>query len=199
MRRHAVAPAGGGDARARAGGRALVLLLALAPVDRAAADGPVDVRVTRGSDGCHVTGSFTAPVSRRVAWDVLSDYDHISRFVSSIVSSKVERGTDGRLRVDQVATAKLLFVRKRIHVRLDVTEQAPQWILFRDVLGRDFRAYEGTWEVVPDSAGARVVYTLMAEPKTIPKSMCRSMLKSAARELLQEVRAEMLRRTRTAR
>ena len=48
---------------------------------------------------------------------------------------------------------------------------------------------------LPDSAGVEVHYTLLAEPRSsIPRMMCRGMLRSTARQLLEQVRAEMLRR-----
>jgi hypothetical protein len=79
-------------------------------------------------------------------------------------------------------------------VALEVTEDAPTRIHFRDVCGRSFKSYVGRWTIDPDGAGVRVSYALEARPCSAPPLFGRSILASNARGLLESVRVEMLRR-----
>src|SRR5262245_42490711 len=82
--------------------------------------GPADIAVTVG-DGrgsCSVRGTFAVPVASPVAWQVLTDYDSLGRFVRSIESSHLEHGADGQTEVRQVALGGVFPFRKRVHVLL---------------------------------------------------------------------------------
>jgi ribosome-associated toxin RatA of RatAB toxin-antitoxin module len=156
----------------------------------------IDLTVDAARGGaCSVHGEFVVHASPEVAWAVLSDYEHIPRFVHSMLSSKVERTADGRIVVEQEAEGHMFVFHRRVMVQLEVREQPRQWIEFHDVLGKDFHYYVGGWDVSPDSAGTRVAYRLEANPKVaMPGSMRRGVLRRSAQDLLEEVRAEMLRR-----
>jgi hypothetical protein len=181
--------AGAGE-RARV---ALLLLLVVAPIV-AAAD-PVHVTLEDTPGVCHVRGEFRAPVSGDTAWAVLSDYDHIGAFVPSVVSSHVEWRHENQLLLRQHAVGSMLFVKHQIEVLLAVSEETGLGITFRDVLGKDFRSYQGSWSLAADSSGTRVVYEVEADPRAaIARVFCRSALRRTALDLLERVRAEMLRR-----
>lgn len=182
-------PAAGARFCARAG---VFLLLLLAPLRSQAA--PVEVEIDGGRESCHVTGGFSAPVPIAIAWQVLCDYDHIPRFVPSMVSSRSER-RDGQLIVSQVARAGFMVFHKNVRVELEVIEEPMQQIVFQDRLRRDFVEYWGSWTLAVDSTGTRVDYSLGAEPRgALARSLCRGTLKRTAKDLLVQVREEMLRR-----
>jgi hypothetical protein len=167
-------------------------LLALAFSSRA--DQP-SVAVGNSGSGCRVAGSFRAAVPETLAWQVLTDYDHISRFVSSMRQSRIERRTDDSLFVRQDAISSFFIFHRHVQVLLDVRETPASRIAFYDVLGKDFREYRGEWRISSDSTDTVVNYELLAEPHVpMPRSMCRGMLRDVARDLLSQVRAEMLRR-----
>jgi carbon monoxide dehydrogenase subunit G len=167
----------------------LVLLAALA--------GAPDVAVTlsSGRGSCAVHGTFAVPVSRAVAWQVLTDYDSLGRFVRSIESSHLEHDADGRPLVRQKAVGSALMIRRRVHVLLALDVDADRRIGFRDVLGKDFHRYVGAWRLSTDSSATRVDYDLEAEPRgLVARTFCRGALRSTATELLTQVRDEMIRR-----
>lgn len=187
---------GGAGSRAltRAFARAASLVL-LVLVTSPALGSAADVAVGDSDGSCHVRASFTAPVSRDVAWDVLADYDSIGRFVSSVRTSRMERQPDGRLLLRQDAVGSVFMFKRQIQVLLEIEEEAGSRIHFHDVLGKDFRSYVGEWRITADSLGTRVVYEIEAQPKgAIARAFCRGPLRSAARDLLSEVRVEMIRR-----
>lgn len=184
--------------RWRSGGalrRALAGVFAVLGLAARAECGPDVVVAMDDSRSCRVHGTFSAAVSRAVAWAVLADYDSIGRFVPSVRSSRLERLPDGRLRLHQEAVSSMFLVRKQVKVVLDIQEEPGVRIGFRDVLGQDFRSYEGEWRIAPDSAGTRVEYRVEADPSSsLARVMCRGVLKHNAQDLLGQVRREMLRR-----
>jgi carbon monoxide dehydrogenase subunit G len=167
----------------------LVLLTAIASAN--------DVSVTSGSGrgSCDVRGTFSAPVPAAVAWQVLTDYDSLGRFVHSIESSRLERRDDGTLFVRQTAVGGPSILRRHIHVLLALELEPHKRIGFRDTLGQDFESYSGEWRVIADSTTTRIEYEVRAEPRGLfARSFCRGALDHAARELLTEVRDEMMKR-----
>src|SRR5262245_55829591 len=89
----------------------LTLTLALATSPARAHEPNVAIDDTAAC--CMVHGDFLAPVSASVAWDVLTDYDHIPKFVSSMRASHVERSEDGGLLVRQDAVGGVLLFHRR--------------------------------------------------------------------------------------
>jgi ribosome-associated toxin RatA of RatAB toxin-antitoxin module len=160
--------------------------------------GGIAVALDGAGHACRVHGSFVAPISTEAAWDVLSDYDHIPSFVSSMVSSHAERKADGRLLVHQTAVGGVFLLRRRMEVVLETHEEPGRRIAFRDVLAKDFESYAGAWGIAADSAGVQVTYRLEVEPRSaIARTFCRRTLRHTAEDLLAQVRAEMMRRART--
>jgi len=182
--------------RAFTRGASLVLLLLVA-LPALASDSDVAFDDTEGS--CRVLASFTAPVPRAVAWNVLADYDSIGRFVSSVRTSRMERQPDGRMLLRQDAVGSVFMFKQQIQVLLEIEEEPGSRIRFHDVLGKDFRSYVGEWRITADSLGTRVVYEIEAQPKgAIARALCRGPLRKAARDLLTQVRGEMIRRAESA-
>ena len=175
---------------------ALVLLLLL-PAHAGAKT--VEVQLDPAAGVCGVSGWFLAPVSVAVAWDVLTDYDHIPDYVHSMVASHRERDAGGALRVRQTASAGVFIFRRHMNVLLAIAETPHRRIAFHDVLGKDFEHYTGNWRIERISSGTRVSYSLAAEPKgALPRRMCRGALRKSAASLLGQVRTEMLRRSKLA-
>jgi carbon monoxide dehydrogenase subunit G len=155
----------------------------------------VSVTSTRGA--YRIEGSFGVETEPTVAWAVLTDYDRVPSFVSSMRSSTAQR-EDGRLLVTQEAVGRIGPFTRTMHVVLDVTEQELEVIAFRDVGGGSFRSYAGSWRIEPDGVGLRITYTLDLRPRTSPPLFAKSIIASNARGLLEQVRTEIRRRSRIA-
>ena len=186
--------------RAGAGNRARSALAALFIVAGAAvarADN-VSLTVEDGHGVYRVHGTFTAPVSPGVAWAVLTDYDHIGAYVKSIRASAVERRGDGWLLLRQNARGGMFPLQRTVHVLLDVREEQGNRITFHDRLGQDFRLYSGSWVLGDADPGVSVSYALEARLITaMPHGLGRGLMGHQARDLLEQVRAEMVRRATT--
>jgi hypothetical protein len=128
-------------------------------------------------------------------WKVLTDYENISKFVSSMRKSTIKESTTDRLLLEQEALGKEFVFSKRIRVVLQVTEIPYRKILFEDVSHADFEFYEGSWEIQSGPAGCDVLYRLNCKRLfMVPNILAKDALKKSAAGLLNEVRAEILRR-----
>jgi carbon monoxide dehydrogenase subunit G len=159
-----------------------------------AADHDPVVAVADSGDVYRVRASLHVSVPPAIAWNVITDYDRIADFVSSMRASRAERGPDG-LVVHQEVVAGVFPFRRRLKVSLAIDEDPGRRISFRDALGASFRTYQGQWRITPEASGTRVEYALDARPRAaFPRRIGRSMMSRSAQGLLQEVRDEMLRR-----
>ena len=185
---------GRGRARARPLRPVAVLALLLASAWPARAD-DLSVSVVLRDKIYEVRGRFTTLASRDTVWRVLTDYERIPGFVGSMKHSTVEHRDGPRVRVNQSASIGVFPMRKTARLALDVFEEQPNRLAFRDTLGQDFRLYSGSWELQSDSARTTVIYTLEATPKApVPSWIGRSMMSHAATDLLRQVHAEIERR-----
>ena len=142
-----------------------------------------------------IEGRFTVDAATATAWGVITDYDGIDRFVSSMQSSRVLRREPGRTVIEQIGRGHFLFFHKTVELTLDVKEE-PGRVEFQKDYGPDFNAYSGSWEIHPFEGGCSVVYRLDAEPAASlgPRFAAKRALKQTAEDLLKQVRQEILRR-----
>ena len=174
-------------------GAALLALACAAP--RAWADG-VQVRLTELTRKTYsIEGVFQVKASSTAVWDVLTDYDRIGRFVSSMRHSRVvETRPDGTLIMEQEAVGRVLFFSRTVRLRLEVRRDA-EGLRFEDLDHKDFRRYAGSWTTRAAAGGTEVTYRLEAEPDFMaPSLLKRRGLRRGAKDLLEQVRAEILRR-----
>ena len=181
--------------------RAAAVLSACMAAAGFAAAGPARVSVGRGENGAYkITGGFEARAPASVAWSVLTDYEGLGKFVSSIRSSRVLKRTAHGAVLEQTGAARFLFVSRQVTLTLAVEETPQSRLDFKDADGRQFDRYEGSWTIAPSSAGCRVDYELTALPGPTlgPRFAVKSALKSGARGQLDGVRAEIERRAAAA-
>lgn len=176
----------------------------MAVAEAAAADGPagpngVVARVTQGAEGYEVDGRFTVTAPRSVVWEVLTDYDSISRFVSSMRESRVvERGPD-EVWVEQEAVGRLFLFKRRLRTTLRVQEVPPETIRFEDVLHKDFESYRGEWRIAGNDREIEVTYQVVARPAaSVPGFVARGMFQRTVHQLLTELAKEITTRAAVA-
>lgn len=175
---------------------ALVLIFSGLKLGRALIKDPIEVTMTSGLDGGHfLQGSFMVDASTAVAWETLTDFDHIHTFVSSMRSSRRMPERTNGLFVEQVMSGKVGLFRKKISTILKIEQKEPVRIEFTDILKHSFRSYTGSWEIAQWDNGLAVTYKLQATPAFFaPDFITNGAFKRSVRSLLEEVREEMLRR-----
>jgi carbon monoxide dehydrogenase subunit G len=160
------------------------------------ANTPVSVDVERGTDKSYlVDAAFDVDAPATIAWEVLTDYEGIGRFVSSIRQSTIKQRSGGRVLLEQHGVGRAWIVSLPMHVVLEVREHDQRLLAFRDLCGKSFTTYEGAWEITTIGSMTRVTYRLKADPGgRQPAMLARSAIGSSVRKLLDEVRLEMLAR-----
>lgn len=139
-----------------------------------------------GDSTVQVDGRFIIRAPLAVAWDVLSDYDHLARFVCSMRESHVDSHAGPTLVVRQRFAGRLLFLERSFNVQLSIREEPQRSIAFRDLSHADFERYEGAWTLRETEEGIEVTYRL-----TVKGGLVGLATKSPARRMAQELLAEI--------
>jgi carbon monoxide dehydrogenase subunit G len=118
----------------------------------------IAIEIAREGEFVSVRASAELKASPHIAWEVLTDYDHLAEFIPDLRSSRVvQRGPEGVL-VEQKGEFGFLFFRQSIEVTMAVSEQPPRRILARAVAG-DMKDMQGSYELQASEAGLRLVYS----------------------------------------
>ncbi|MEO6222441.1 MAG: SRPBCC family protein [Vicinamibacterales bacterium] len=152
----------------------------------------VSVREERGI--YHVSATFDVPQSPAVVFAVLTDYEHVPKFMPDVRTSVVREREGGRVVIEQEATAKFMLFSKKVRLMLEVFED-PAIITFRDTSGASFSLYEGRWTMAVAGAGTSIGYALTANPSfSVPEVVLTRLMKRDAVRLIDGLQAEMARR-----
>ena len=135
------------------------------------------VTVERVGDTFHVNARASVAVDPRVAWDTITDYEHMSDFLPNIEHSKVIARQGTRLTVEHVGQFPLFFFDIPVRVRLAVTQQPYERIIARSEPGevdgapQTLRSFAGSYDLavitIERRAGVRLEYESrfeLAEP-----------------------------------
>lgn len=176
---------------------ALALFLVVGARAQAVAPRP-DVVLTREGGVFRLEAGFTVDAPAGVVWGVLTDYNQMPSFLSSLKKSKVLEKTSKGAVIEQEGSARLLIFSHDIKLKLDVNEKPPTRIEFRDLGGSEFEEYDGAWTIHTSSMGTSVSYELFAEmtPSMVPRALARKVLEKSVHRQLQELAREIVRRTR---
>jgi len=99
-------------------------------------------------------------------WRVLTDYERMPEFVPDLRHARVLARNGDQVTVEQFGTARFLFLRRDIHLVVQVHEQPIAQIDISLVNG-DMRLYSCRWRLVPvpSTGGTRLVYSGTLAPK----------------------------------
>ena len=148
--------------------------------------------VVRETDGVYiVTSSFMVAAPASVAREVLTDYDHIARFLPDVQLSRVVERRGTLAVVQQEAVARFMMFSRRIYLLLEVEEE-PRLIRFRDRDRRSFERYEGSWRVVEQGRQVSIAYELRAKPAfDVPEFLLKRLLKRDAQQMITRLQDEI--------
>ena len=174
----------------------LLVVLSILSASALGANTPITVDVDRAVDKAYtVDAAFDVNVPASVAWEVLTDYEGIGRFVTSIRQSTIKRREPGRVLLEQHGVGRAWIISLPMHVVLEVREHDQRVLAFHDVCGKSFSVYEGSWELTSIAGGTRVTYRLKADPTgRQPTMLAKSAIKGSVKTLLDEVRKEIVAR-----
>ena len=173
-----------------------VLALALLPAagPQAAVDQDIEVRVKK--DGPEVVVEVDCPVnaSVAVAWEVLTDYDHMSEFLSNVQSSSVQ-SRDGRmLQVYQKGKAARGLLSISFE-NLRAVELVPYQEIRSRLISGDMKASAFTTRIVDDGTVIHIINSGRYTPKIwVPPVIGPTLIEDETRKHFGELRTEILRR-----
>lgn len=157
-------------------------------------DAPADVTVAVDRGTYSVTARFEVPERPGVALAVLSDYEHIPRFMPDVRTSVILERASNHLVIEQEAVSQYMMFSKKVHLVLEVTEDGDT-IRFVDRAHDSFTVYEGSWRVTPQTvvtAGTTIVYAVTARPAfDVPGFILKRLLTRDSRQMIQGLRREI--------
>jgi hypothetical protein len=174
-----------------------VLALATLPLAglRAAVDEDIEVRVKK--EGAEVAVHVDCPVnaSVAVAWEVLTDYDHMSEFLSNVQSSSVQARDGHTLQVYQKGKATRGPLSISFENLREVVLVPFQEIRSRLISG-DMKASAFTTRVVDGGTLVHIINSGRYTPKIwVPPVIGPAMIEAETRKHFGELRSEILRRS----
>jgi len=154
------------------------------------AEPDIIVSVHKNGDALVVDVNFSVAASQQEAWGVLTDFDHMSEFISNLQSSKVVHRSGNKLQVEQVGKASRgLFSFAFESVR--EIELTPHSAIRSRLLS-------GNMQKISSEGGAtRVQFHGESIPSIwVPPVVGAKFIGSEVREQFREMRAEILKRHR---
>jgi hypothetical protein len=115
-----------------------------------------------------------------------------------VTTSIVRERSDERVIIEQEAVSRMMMFSKRVSLLLEVRVEGNR-IRFRDIGGRSFTCYQGSWEISEGAAGTAIKYHLNAKPSfDVPEFLLKRLLKRDSRQMIEQLRAEIATRRSSA-
>lgn len=160
-----------------------------------------EISIESGRDGDFITfaASTELKVRRRIAWQVLSDYDHLADFIPDMKVSRVVLRTSDGVLLEQRGDFSFLFFSQPIDVVLAVYEEPQRRIIAHAVAG-NLRDMEGRYELVASDRGVRLSYFGRFTPDFyLPPLVGMPIVRSSMARQFRAMVAEIVRRDAVAR
>ena len=183
------------DRAIRRGGIWLLAVALVAGNLAQAADPPFrSIDVAYEGDTYILNAVMFAPVPQAVAWDVLTDFDHMARWVPNVAESKAIARDGDSVTVQQHGVAKFgaasfpYTTERRIDLK-------PQGGIKTTQLKGSFRRVESTLQIEPDGKGTRINYHLEMVPSGLASTvMSKKFVEHEVTEQFTAIIGEMTRR-----
>jgi hypothetical protein len=120
-------------------------------------DKSIAIEVTRNGNMLIVDATIVLSSTPREAWDVLTDYDHMVKFLHHLQFSKIVEGADNKIQVAQKGKATfgpLSFAFDSVRE----VELKPYQEIRSHVISGSIKQGDGTTRLIPEGNGTRIVY-----------------------------------------
>lgn len=112
----------------------------------ASADQQFDVASDATGEGITIRASADMQADPRTVLDVITDYDHLARFIPYMRISRVVQRDAQQVIVEQAGELNFLFFRQPVVVTLSVVESEPGRVLAR-AIGGNLKEMEGFYRI----------------------------------------------------
>ncbi len=174
-------------------GRLLIAAATMFAIGFVRADDVASIAIRRADQTYEVMACASTTATPRLAWQVLTDFDHLSDFIPDMRLSRVISAPGEPLRVEQRGTWHALFFQRRIDVVFAIELDPMRAITFRAVDG-NLRPMSGHLRLTgrPD---CRIEYRAQSTPAFwIPPLIGPALMRGQIREQLEGVLREIRRR-----
>lgn len=162
-----------------------------------AATAQVTVEVVRQENAFQVEARLLVAVDKRTAWQVLTDYDNLARFVPGMRSSRVVSAPGQPLVLEQKGESGWLLFKVPIEVVSRVEETPFDAIRFQSV-GGSLANQSGQWVLDRHDHATRVGYRANIAPGfALPPLIGPAVIGRDVKIMVEGVEREMLRRADT--
>ena len=173
---------------------ALALGAASAPSSAAETCGDMAVRVDIQGEVVRVDVALAVSATAREAWEVLTDFENLPRFISNIRSSKVLFRDGNVVRVSQTGKTSFGPLTFEFESVRELTLTPFEKFESR-MLSGNMKRFRGTTQLEDAEGKTRIRYRSEAVPDTsLPLSLGRSLIESETREHFLEICKEVMRR-----
>jgi len=113
-----------------------------------------------------VRASGTVKASPAAVWKVLTNYEAMPDYVPDLQMTRVMSRSGNHAVVEQAGVARFLFMRRTIHLIVNITEEPISSIDIELVRG-DMKVYRCRWEITPilETGGTHIAYAGKLVPK----------------------------------
>jgi carbon monoxide dehydrogenase subunit G len=178
---------------------AFLLLLPLAAGQVRADD--ISVEARRRDQALEVVCRALLEAPLELIWQTLTDYARLAEFIPGMSKSRVLSQSGAVTVVEQVGTARFLFVSIPIEVTLSSTARPP-YAIDASLLKGSLKRLEGTYRIEPQAGGRMLLsWTGVIEAESMPpligEMLLRSSIEDQFRGMVREIeRRDALRRAR---
>ncbi len=185
-------------------GMALVVLLTalLVPVlpAMAQAEGAaeIEVKARKVDAGVIIDVSLLVQSTPRQAWDVLTDYDNMPRFLPNLTASKIISRSPKKLQVNQQGGVSRGPITLSFDVVREIDLEPYQEIRSRVVSG-NLKKVDSTTRVTAEGSGTRITFHSESIPNVwVPPGIGPLLIEKEARRQFSDMREEILKRRSAA-
>jgi hypothetical protein len=179
--------------------RSVLFAIALAIFAAAAHAAPRDSRdiavaIHRDGEAYVVDVDLTVDATPQEAWDVLTDYDHMSEFVSNLTMSRIIHRASGSLEVAQTSRLEFGFIDLKFDNVREI-EFVPLKEIRSELVRGDMKMSAFTTRLAAEGDATRITnHGRFIPDRWIPPLIGTLMLEAETRKQFGELRAEILRR-----
>jgi hypothetical protein len=173
---------------------ALALLVTLPSTAAVGAEPKVAVSVGSKGEAFVIDATVDVPVAPRMAWEVMTDFDHMPAFLGNLKSSQVMSRTGNTWIVDQQGVARYGLLSFAFASEREMRLEPVTRILARQVTGTA-KSMESEAKIIPVNAGVQIRYHAETViESTLARLFGASFLRHEVEEQFLGMGREMLRR-----
>lgn len=157
-------------------------------------DPNLNVKVKKSNGKIIVDVSMLTPASQQQVWDVLTDFDHMTNFLSNLKSSKILRHDGNKIQVEQTGKATQGIFSFSFDTVREIT-LAPLKEINSHVLSGSIKQADASTHLIVEGNATRIVYhSESVAASMVPAVISVKFVDQQVRKQYTEIRDEILHR-----